>query len=278
MFYNCISLDKLPNISKWDTKSLTNISYMYFNCTSLKILPDISEWNTQNVIDMRYMFYNCKSLKNLPEISKWDVSNVKNMSCIFENCNLLNNLPDISNWNTKNVIDMSFMFCYCSSLERLPDISKWDTKNVINMSCMFCDCISLNLIPECCGKNLLLESEHGNYVLLKEDLDNGGCQSKYKDMYFACRGNCDQTIKGMYQEKGLYDYGWESIDELCNPSIWISKIMAFINGMHDNNDLSEDAFKTMKQMFIRSYPYVARNMTTKEKERVSSLLQFGLID
>lgn len=134
------------------------------------------------------------------------------------------------------------------------------------------------LICECCGKNLLLESEHGNYVLLKEeDLDNGGCQSKYKDMYFACRGNCDQTIKGMYQEKGLYDYGWESIDELCNPSIWISKIMAFINGIQQEQDMDNEAFIKMKKLFINTYPYVARHLTQKEKERVKTLLMYGLM-
>lgn len=54
--------------------------------------------------------------------------------------------------------------------------------------------------------------------------------------------------------------------------------MAFINGIYDNHDLSAEVFKTMKRMFTRSYPYVARNMTSKEKERVRTLLQFGLMD
>jgi len=72
---------------------------------------------------------------------------------------------------------------------------------------------------DCCGRNLLLEGEHGNYVLLKEDYGDMGYSKKYKDMYFACCGKCDKKLKNDYQKKGLYDSGWESIDDLCNPTI-----------------------------------------------------------
>ena len=33
---------------------------MFLNCKSLSSLPDISKWNTENVLDMSYMFSNCK--------------------------------------------------------------------------------------------------------------------------------------------------------------------------------------------------------------------------
>ena len=71
---------------------------------------------------------------------------------------------------------------------------------------------------------------------------------------------------------------WEDIDDLKNPTLWIKLLMAFLNGIYENHDLSVEAFKTMKQMFIRSYPYVARNMTSIEKEKVKTMLQYGLID
>ncbi len=54
--------------------------------------------------------------------------------------------------------------------------------------------------------------------------------------------------------------------------------MTFINHTYERNGLSEKAFNSMKQMLIRSYPYVARNMTTKEKDKVQQLLRFGLFD
>ena len=47
---------------------------MFWYCSSLQSLPDISKWDTKNVTDMSYMFYGCSSLQSLPDISKWDIN------------------------------------------------------------------------------------------------------------------------------------------------------------------------------------------------------------
>ena len=49
---------------------------MFYDCSSLNNLPDISKWDTKNVIYMNCMFYGCSSLNYLPDISKWDTKNV----------------------------------------------------------------------------------------------------------------------------------------------------------------------------------------------------------
>ena len=36
------------------------MSYMFYNCESLKSLPDISKWNTSKVKEMSNMFYECE--------------------------------------------------------------------------------------------------------------------------------------------------------------------------------------------------------------------------
>jgi len=46
------------------------MSYMFNLCTSLSSLPDISKWNTNNVTDMSYMFYDCNKIKFSEEIKK----------------------------------------------------------------------------------------------------------------------------------------------------------------------------------------------------------------
>ena len=148
MFYNCSSLLSLPDISKWNTNNVTDMSWMFYNCSSLLTLPDISKWNTNNVTDMSGMFYNCSSLLTLPDISKWNTNNVTDMSWMFYNCSSLLSLPDISKWNTNNVTDMSDMFNKCTSLLSLPDISKWNTNNVTNMSEMFYNCSSIIALPD----------------------------------------------------------------------------------------------------------------------------------
>jgi len=144
----CRGLISLPDIDNWNTKNITNMSYMFYNCESLKELKDISKWNTSNVTDMSYMFSCCTSLKSFPDISKWDMHNLKNISYIFHFCTSLVSLPDISKWNMKNVEDISYMFYNCIALVSLPDISKWIVDNVKNMNYMFYNCSSLIKLPD----------------------------------------------------------------------------------------------------------------------------------
>ena len=52
---------------------LQNISKMFYYCSSLISLPDISKWNTNNIIDMSGIFggdclCGCSSLLSLPDI------------------------------------------------------------------------------------------------------------------------------------------------------------------------------------------------------------------
>lgn len=131
---------------------------------------------------------------------------------------------------------------------------------------------------DCCGKNLLLESEHGNYVLLKkEDVENDGYQKQYTDVYFACWGKCDDVLKESFQQQGLFDCGWGSIDELCNPTIWLMRFMAFVNGIQKEHNMSDVAFEKMKKLFINTYPYIARHLTQKEYDRVKTLLFYDIL-
>ena len=58
LFYNCDSLISLSvnNISNFPIY-ITNMKHMFYGCNSLKSLPDISKWDTCNVKDMSFMFY-----------------------------------------------------------------------------------------------------------------------------------------------------------------------------------------------------------------------------
>ena len=42
------------------------MSYMFYGCSSLTSVPDISKWDTKNVTNMDSMFSGCSSLKNIP--------------------------------------------------------------------------------------------------------------------------------------------------------------------------------------------------------------------
>ena len=69
MFCECSLLSSLPDISKWDTSNVTNMSGMFNACESLSSLPDISKWNTSNVTNMSGMFDECSSLHETKSLS-----------------------------------------------------------------------------------------------------------------------------------------------------------------------------------------------------------------
>ena len=52
----------------------------------LKSLPDISKWDTKNVTEMSYMFFNCKALKSLPDFSKWVLNKEVKKDRMFDGC------------------------------------------------------------------------------------------------------------------------------------------------------------------------------------------------
>ena len=85
MFNGCASLSSLPDISKWNTNNVTDMSYMFFGCSSLSSLPDISKWNINNVNNLSYMFHGCSSLSSLPDILEW-IFYGTNVNCIFDEC------------------------------------------------------------------------------------------------------------------------------------------------------------------------------------------------
>ena len=52
IFSNCLLLEKLPDISNWDTNKVIDMCKIFYNCKNLSVIPDISKWDTSNVIDM----------------------------------------------------------------------------------------------------------------------------------------------------------------------------------------------------------------------------------
>ena len=75
---------------------------MFRNCKSLQEIPDISKWKTSNIKDMSRLFQDCIKIQKIPDISKWDLSNTISISSMFYNCNNLLLVPDISKWNLTN--------------------------------------------------------------------------------------------------------------------------------------------------------------------------------
>ena len=61
MFYKCSSLKNI-DLSNFNTKNVTNMSYMFWGCSSLNSI-NLSNFNTNKATDMECMFSDYKNLK-----------------------------------------------------------------------------------------------------------------------------------------------------------------------------------------------------------------------
>ena len=82
MFYCCSSLSSLPDISKWNTNNVTNMSKMFSGCSNLSEL-NLSSFNTNNVTDMNGMFSGCSNL-NQVLINKLNIKKIIEEIHIFK--------------------------------------------------------------------------------------------------------------------------------------------------------------------------------------------------
>lgn len=166
-FDRCASFNH-PNIGKWDTSNVTDMSNMFYNCSAFN--QPLNTWNTSKVTDMSYMFRSCSAF-NQP-LDTWDVGNVTNMSNMFNsafrfsqplnNWNVSNvtimtsmfhwvsdfNYP-LNNWNVSNVTDMYGMFTGCQVFDQ--PLNNWNVSKVINMNSMFdlCNAFGQDLSQWC---------------------------------------------------------------------------------------------------------------------------------
>lgn len=127
------------------------------------------------------------------------------------------------------------------------------------------------LLCEHCGANLLDGNHHGNYVFVKRPRE-----TQIAKVYFVCKEH-DLEMKLSYEQQGYIDAGWEDIDDILNPIIWLTKVMAFINGIQRERDMSEEAFESYKQMLLTTFPYICRQLTQDERDRFKELGMYGLL-
>ena len=146
----------MPNIESiyltgWDTRNITDMSYMFFNDPKLTTIKGLEGFDTSNVTNMSNMFasytnpttndYNPKSLSSTGHLERLDLSNwntrkATNMNFMFGGQTYLTSLGDLSHWDTSNVTDMRGLFY---DLENIPalNLSNWTTDKVTDMSYMF---------------------------------------------------------------------------------------------------------------------------------------------
>ena len=112
----------MPDISKWNTKKITNNFGIFSGCDSLKTLPDISICNNENIIDYmnnngimldntifnNIMTMNFMDMNNMNSINNMNISNMysmnnSNMYSMNNNNMIMNIMNNLENLNIYNI-------------------------------------------------------------------------------------------------------------------------------------------------------------------------------
>lgn len=94
---------------------------------------------------------------------------------------------------------------------------------------------------------------------------------KYIHCYTACRGYCDEKMEAYYMALGQYT-GWNDINDLLIPTLFLQKNMAIINQLHNRSlEFDDIGLEEYKQVLIRISQYVFRHQSEEELNRIQEL-------
>lgn len=95
---------------------------------------------------------------------------------------------------------------------------------------------------------------------------------EYEDVYWCCKGRCDRSLQQMRcQAHGLVD-AWEDIPDIVVPTIYLKFAMSGLNGIQGGTTKwSLSAFSSLQDVLINVFPLVARELTSRERQRVIDL-------
>lgn len=91
----------------------------------------------------------------------------------------------------------------------------------------------------------------------------------------CCKGECDKRLRRLLNRDEID--GWRDFGDFINPYIFLKHIMSVMNCMYEDKGFeNKEAFENYKNLVIRCYPYVSRNMTEKEIEsaRIDEMIPF----
>ncbi|MGL5900487.1 MAG: mucin-binding protein, partial [Lactobacillaceae bacterium] len=127
-------------MSKWQTKSLVNMSQMFTSDNHLNDISALKDWDVSKVKDMSWMFFGGGSLTSADALSNWITSSLVNMDRMFTATNL-NNVDFIKNWDLSHVDTMFGTFSSDNNIQNINGLKDKDLSNVSDLRSLFGDLI-----------------------------------------------------------------------------------------------------------------------------------------
>jgi hypothetical protein len=130
------------------------------------------------------------------------------------------------------------------------------------------------ILCENCGKDLF-EPPSGIWVLWNTDSEDGKHAGHFVDMHFACKGSCDrkveQQVRARHSAKGFINDGWDDIPDMLVPTVFITKVMALINGFAQGATYEPHALEKLKGLLLAAFPHVSRILTPEDQQTIQRL-------
>lgn len=186
MFVQATNLND-PDISKWDTSNVTNMSAMFFGATAFN--QPLNDWNVSNATTLTKMFsgasnfdqpldkWNTSKVTSLTEmfssapkfnqpLNSWDVTKVQTMDGMFFRATKFN--QPLNNWKTLALTNIQNTFAEATAFDQ--SLDKWDTSKVTTMTGTFWTANAFN--QNVSGWNVGAVASHTNFA-------NGGFNTSY---------------------------------------------------------------------------------------------------
>lgn len=130
-----------------------------------------------------------------------------------------------------------------------------------------------------CGKNLLDPKPTGNIIFWKKttELARDGKLygiTHYSHIYWCCK-DCDRDIscsREIQKMKNLgYSSGWLDISDATIPTEFLHLVFSLINQLNQGHTYSSEAIEALKDFIASVSPYVLRNPTQEEQQKITNL-------
>jgi hypothetical protein len=152
----------------------------------------------------------------------------------------------------------------------MPDsISRWASEHPTPAK-IFAD--SERLRCDYCGADLL-DPVNGILVVWRKR-DPASDADEVVDFRWCCKGDCDRRLQTIV--RGGFDFQvvdtWEDIEDMCNPTLFIWRVMSWLNRIHAGERWCAAPFERLRTLLVTVFPHIARNLSTSEQEAVQSAL------
>ncbi|TOA75471.1 hypothetical protein CGJ25_24355 [Vibrio parahaemolyticus] len=124
-----------------------------------------------------------------------------------------------------------------------------------------------------CGEELGYESIGRVVSWSKYETVNDVAIKKIRNQYVCCGGDCDYKLShsARYFTDGYVD-AWADLKDYFTPTLYLRAVMGFCNELNDPTiEYSAEAFDQEKEILLKAFPYVCRNLTKSEVDQIRDL-------